>query len=320
MGWIVKTQCLLFALAAGVAGAADAPAPSRLVALVGKRPVTVRDLADWLRLRRIDPAKATRRDWQEALRAMVNRAVLLEAARREKLEVSDLAVARAIRARATGPWADEYEREVRLLGLTAEQARRRMREQLLLEQLLSAKLGAKLFVPPTAVARWYEKNKDLLASPEVRVARLITLRIDREGTAAKRRIEELRKKAVAGADFGKLAREHSQDPWAARGGLLGPMRKGESGSIFADRIFGMTKPGEISPAFKTDIGYHLLRLESVRPPAVPGFKDAQKEIRRRLLEELRVKHLVALATELRRETTVRIFWKDLPWPGGGDEP
>jgi len=316
MRGIVKTQCVVFLFLVRVAAAAEVPAPSRLVALVGKRPVTVRDLADWLRLGNTVPAKAARKDWQEALQAMVNRAVLLEAARREQLTVSDLAVTRAIRARMRGPRAADYEREIRLLGLTAEQARRRMREQLLLQQLLSAKLGVKFFVSPKAAVEWYEKNKDLLASPEVRVVRVITLRVQgkRTDAAGKARIEGVRERAAGGADFEKLANEHSEDPWAAKGGLLDPMRKGESGSIFADEVFAMGRPGEMSPAFKTKVGYHLLRLEAVKPPVVPRFEDVRATIRERLLEELRARHLPELAAKLRRATTVRVFWKHMPWP------
>ena len=118
-----------------------------------------------------------------------------------------------------------------------------MRERLLIQRLLVDKLGTKLYVPPGAVVEWYKKNKDLLAGPEVRTARVITVRFKETGAgdeavaAARRKINRLRQEALGGGDFAKLAKRHSEDPWAPRGGLLDPIRDGDEASVFAAPLF-----------------------------------------------------------------------------------
>ena len=303
--------CLM--LGAGALGARAAD-PGRLAAVVAGRPVTVRELAGWLRLRGIEPEKATARAWQGALDAVIDRAVLAAAAEQEKVQVLDAEVVSAIAVQRQGAGAEAYARRVRLMAPGGEQERRMMREQLLIERLLSRKLGAKLFVAPGAVSAWYKKNKDLLAGAEVRVARVMTAEGEPKGAdAARAKIKRLRERVLGGAEFAKLARDSSAGPWAKKGGLLEPMQDGDSGPVFAERVFGLAKPGDVTDIFETDSGLHFLRLEEVRSGKVPSFNDAQETIRRRLQAELRAKHIFELARELRRKTPVRIFWRHIPW-------
>ena len=304
---------------AGPVSGAEGTSP-RLVALVAGRPVTVRDLSNRLRLSGVTPSTAQSPDWSGALQAAVDRALLLEAASREKISVSDTEVRNAVKSRRRGPAAKAYEREIRLLGLSPLQERRRMRERLLIQRLLVAKLGTKLYVPPGAVVEWYKKNKDLLAGPEVRTARVITVRFKETGAgdeavaAARRKINRLRQEALGGGDFAKLAKRHSEDPWAPRGGLLGPIRDGDEASVFAAPLFKLGKPGDVSGVFRTKNGFHVLRLETITPGAVPTFDQAQGVIRERLSRGRQARYAGELAQELRRKTVVRIFWQHLPCP------
>ena len=316
----MKSQALsmavVFLLAAGLAVGAEFVQASRLVAVAAGRPVTTVDLANRLRLKGIDLAEATQEDWEDALTVEIDRAVLLDAAGRAKIDVSDDDVTRTVAERRTGPRAGEYVRQVELLGLDKRGERDRMREQLLMEGFLVRKLGAKLFVAPKAVAEWYENNKDVLASPEVRVARVLTVRVGLDGDAgsAKEKAEALREKARRGEDFEELAKEHSADPWAANGGLLEPMQRGESGSLFAEPVFAIAEAGEIGPVFETELGFHVLKLEEVRPAVVPTFEEAQEAVREILLDRLRAEHVSKLVDGLRRATTVQIFRDQLPMP------
>jgi len=303
-------------LTAAWAQAQDEAAPSRLAALVAGRPVTLADLEQRIRLRNVEPGKAAREDWDHALESAVNRALFLAAAEREEIKVPDEDLARALEATRSGPGAKEHQREAALLGLTRDQEVERVRESLLIQELLRRKLGAKLVVTPDAIREWYEKNKDLLASPEVRAARVITLRPQRKEDAAatNEKLTGLRRRAMSGEDFAALARERSQDPWAGRGGRLDPMQRGLSGSIFAERVFALGKPGDVSEPFETNAGLHLLRLEDITPKKVPSFEEAQPAVRERVFQELSAKLLAELAGELRRKTPVRVFWSEIPWP------
>jgi peptidyl-prolyl cis-trans isomerase SurA len=61
-----------------------------------------------------------------------------------------------------------------------------------------------------------------------------------------------------GADFAALAREHSQDRSAARGGDIGARARGELAPEFEEALFAMT-PGQISGPVETEFGFHLVQ-------------------------------------------------------------
>ena len=77
-------------------------------------------------------------------------------------------------------------------------------------------------------------------------------------------ILDLRKRAVAGEDFGKLATDYSQDPSAKE-------NKGDLGYFSAFRMVYAfetaaynTQKGNISNPIRTRFGYHLIKVEDVR--------------------------------------------------------
>ncbi|HVW97106.1 MAG TPA: peptidylprolyl isomerase [Mucilaginibacter sp.] len=76
----------------------------------------------------------------------------------------------------------------------------------------------------------------------------------------KKKCEELRKRVLAGEDFGKLARLYSQDPGSApNGGDLGFADRTAYVKNFTAMAFKL-KAGDISPVFETEIGFHFLQV------------------------------------------------------------
>lgn len=84
---------------------------------------------------------------------------------------------------------------------------------------------------------------------------------DRTLAEAKERAEAARARIAAGEDFGDVAREVSDGPYAADGGDLGQFLKGELGPDI-DTVVDATPPGELSEVFTTPHGAHvILRIE-----------------------------------------------------------
>jgi peptidyl-prolyl cis-trans isomerase SurA len=77
---------------------------------------------------------------------------------------------------------------------------------------------------------------------------------------ARRRLSDLRERIVTGgADFAELARLHSADGSASRGGDLDWVLPGDTVPEF-ERIMVTLKPGEISQPFKSAFGWHLVQV------------------------------------------------------------
>lgn len=70
--------------------------------------------------------------------------------------------------------------------------------------------------------------------------------------------EKLKQQLAKGADFGKLAKQHSLCPSGKKGGDLGEFKKGQMVKAFDDVVFKQTIL-EVHGPIKTQFGYHLIK-------------------------------------------------------------
>ena len=105
---------------------------------------------------------------------------------------------------------------------------------------------------------------------------------------ARRRLTDLRERIVSGqADFAEMARVHSDDGTAARGGELDWVYPGDTVPEFESAYQGL-KVGEISPPVRTPFGYHLIQVLERRSSDVsPERKrlQARQALRERKADE-----------------------------------
>lgn len=80
----------------------------------------------------------------------------------------------------------------------------------------------------------------------------------------KTRLEELKQRALAGEDFGELAKTYSEDYGSAKqNGELDWLSRGTSVPEFEAAVFRM-KPGELSKIVESEYGFHLIKLNDKR--------------------------------------------------------
>jgi len=136
-----------------------------------------------------------------------------------------------------------------------------------------------------ALRKAYEVDPTRFRSAEERRARHILISVDasRTDAAAKALAEEIAGKLAKGDDFAALAAQYSSDSGSAsRGGDLGFAARGNYVEPFEKALFGL-QPGETTVPIKTEFGYHIIRLDELRPGTERGFEA----VRAQLTDELR---------------------------------
>jgi peptidyl-prolyl cis-trans isomerase SurA len=104
---------------------------------------------------------------------------------------------------------------------------------------------------------------------------------------ARHKLEQLRERIVNGSDFAELARQHSDDSTAARGGDLGWVYPGDTVPEF-ERAFRELAPGQMSQPIKSPFGWHLMQLLERRTADVSTDRrrlEARKALRERKSDE-----------------------------------
>lgn len=154
-------------------------------------------------------------------------------------------------------------------------------------------LSAKISVKPEDVRAQYDQNLRQYGSPEERSAAHVLISVkpdasDADKAAAKKKADDIAAKARANpADFGKLAKEFSQDPGsAAQGGDLGSFTHDAMVKPFADAVFA-AKTGDIVGPVLSDFGYHVIKVGAITPAQAKPFDSVKAEI------EAQMKHAQA---------------------------
>ncbi|HEX6318172.1 MAG TPA: peptidylprolyl isomerase [Burkholderiales bacterium] len=105
---------------------------------------------------------------------------------------------------------------------------------------------------------------------------------------ARRRLEDIRERVVNGsADFAQMARVHSDDASAGRGGELDWVYPGDTVPDF-ERAMQELKVGEISPPVRTPFGYHLIQVLERRAADISPERrrlQARQALRERKADE-----------------------------------
>jgi peptidyl-prolyl cis-trans isomerase D len=117
--------------------------------------------------------------------------------------------------------------------------------------------------------------------------------------AAKAKVEDVIKRAKAGEDFAKLAREISEDKASAvQGGDLGFVGAGELVAPFEQAAFALKK-GEISAPVRTPFGYHAIRVLDVKEGGQLPLRDVAAKIKETLTAQKTEEAAQARAEEVR---------------------
>ncbi|MGH8629942.1 MAG: peptidylprolyl isomerase, partial [Burkholderiales bacterium] len=107
-------------------------------------------------------------------------------------------------------------------------------------------------------------------------------------TDARQRLADLRERVLLGnADFAELARLHSEDASAGRGGDLGWISPGDTVPDF-ERAVEALKPGELSEPIRSPFGWHLIHVLERRDEDMSAERQrmvARQAIRQRKAEE-----------------------------------
>jgi len=104
---------------------------------------------------------------------------------------------------------------------------------------------------------------------------------------AKRRMDDLRERLENGGNFAELARLHSEDGSASKGGDLGWVNPGETVPEF-EKAMNALKPDEISAPVRSPFGWHIIQVIERRSQDMSKEATrlkARQEIRTRKSEE-----------------------------------
>ena len=251
---------------------------------------------------------------QEMLTRLIESRLQLQEADREKITVEEAELQQELQARIKRFGAAteaEFEDQLRRQGVTLEAVKRRLRDSMRVNRVVNRKVRLRVSVTEQEITTYFEENRAKLETGLSYHARhILVLPEDRESDAAweaaRIKAELLGTQLREGADFGELARRHSQDPASARdGGDLGTLKRGELTEEVETAILRL-QPGEISPPFRSPLGYHVFRLEEKETLEGEGLARIRQQIRDILLRQKFDARLDAWLKDIRQRAIIEV--------------
>jgi len=214
----------------------------------------------------------------------IGRALLLQKGNEINAHVSDETLDRKLREVKSSFKSDAiFEHELKNRKLTLEQYKKELKIDLLMQQVIDREIEPNIKVSEEDIKSFYEKNKDKFSMDKKARASVILIKAKHGDTksekSARKKIESILEKIKNGSSFNEMATKYSQDSLAPKGGDLGYFTKNQIFGAFSVRAFDM-KVNEVSPVFKTVLGFHILKLTDLKEGKMMPLDRAKTRIKK----------------------------------------
>ncbi len=314
--WLLGTA--LVAVAVGAA----AETANRLVAVVNDDVITLHELHKKMKeMTGVDPGmlkERNQRQYDDARRMVLDRLIedriALEKIREIGIEVKDGEVDDAIeRIKRDNHWSrDELESMLREKGLTWEEYRQNVREDLQRYKLVNFEVKSRIIIRDERIEAYYEEHKDRFQrKPGVELATIFLLHANpgnaEEDDGLRQKAATLIQQLREGADFAALARKHSAGPGAEEGGYLGRFDPNQLEPEIRKVIEQTPEGGVGDPIIKPN-GIQIVKVLDKGGTGVMPLEKARDAIYRILLRKEIDRRYAEWIEELKERTYTKVLY------------
>jgi parvulin-like peptidyl-prolyl isomerase len=181
---------------------------------------------------------------------------------------------------------EEFYKTLETQGVTIANLKDRYRDQLMMKKLVDYEVKSKISVLPSEISDYYEKHKDQFKEGDKYRVKNILIKAKDEVSfeLVKVEIEGVYNKLKEGGNFDDLAGQYSQGPNAEKGGDMGYIEQGQMLEALDKAIFKL-KPGEFSEPVKSEIGYHIFKVEDIKYGKQASLEEVQKDIQMMIFQD-----------------------------------
>jgi parvulin-like peptidyl-prolyl isomerase len=196
---------------------------------------------------------------------------------------------------------DSFEKQLSFEGLTSDEWKKSVENNLLINKLISKLVNSKVSVSDSDMLSYFEGNESKFHKREQVRALHIMVETEEEIRTIQKELTTKQK------DFLELAKEFSLGPEGAGGGDLGYFEAGQMPEEF-DNVFKLKING-VSDIIRTPYGYHLFKVVDKVKERKMSFDESKKQIEKILLEELQNRAFQKWLVQLKKESEIEIKYE-----------
>lgn len=239
---------------------------------------------------------------RQVVEAMITERAQLQLGKEYGIRVSDIELDRAIGriAESQKMSVQEMRNQMEKEGMTFAQFREQIRNEIVMQRLIDHEVDAKIQVSEAEIDTYLAAEKAAAADRiEVDISQIL-VRIPENASpeqiaARKARADEVARQLRTGADFAKMAATYSDSPDALQGGAVGWRDPNRLPPVFAAELVKM-KAGQVTPVMRTNVGFHILKVNNVRKPEAQQQEQAAANV-----QQVHARHILLKITPTQSE-------------------
>ncbi len=248
----------------------------------------------------------------EVVEGLIRRELLYQESRKMGIQVSPAEIQEELK-KIQQQYASEtdFTNALTVMRISPASLQAQVERALAIQQAIDKQFASKAVVSDREVWAYYDRNRDSFRQPEQIRASHILIKVDRQWEAAKKaearqRIEKIQQQLQKGESFETLARTHSEDATASKGGDLGYVRTGQVLKAFEETLFAL-KPGEVSDIVETQLGYHLIKAGDRKPETAIPFENLKDRLKTLLKQEKGKEEANNYISKIREKAKIELF-------------
>jgi len=216
---------------------------------------------------------------QQNVDALVSKKLLVNAAAKADVVVSDAEVDSVLKIQYTRAGGEQkFIDFISKNGFNIDFVKSDIKTNLTIQKNLDKQLAEAISIPDADIQKAYNEDKTATVQHILLNTRG---KSDADKMKIHKKMEGILARARKGEDFGKLAKEYSEDPGSKKsGGLYKDFPKGRMVKPFEDAAFSVP-PGKISDIVETQYGYHIIKVISRKKETKP-FDQVKDQIKANL--------------------------------------
>lgn len=251
---------------------------------------------------------------RKALKTLIEEELLYQHAKKSKIVIPEDSLEQQIVMMKSGYTSKKaYEKELAKTGLSRDRFQKRLQRRLLIQEILQQEVDEKVVVNDKHLYDYYLANKDKFILPKQIRVRHILISVKPGAMAAgwqagQKQAQELYASLQAGSDFAGVARKYSADTTSnEQGGDLGWIHQGQFIPELDEAVEAL-EIGEMTKPVRTIYGFHILKLEDIRPEKQLPFEQVNLEsLKKRLLKKRREERKKTFIASLEERASIRII-------------
>jgi parvulin-like peptidyl-prolyl isomerase len=192
-------------------------------------------------------------------------------------------------------------------GMTAEQFRKEVREQYIVQALRQKNISSEIVISPYKIENYYlAHTNDFKMEDEIKLRMIVLNKTSPDDTNTVHRAGEILAEIKNGAAFSEMAKIYSEGSQKSQGGDWDWVERSVLRKDLAAVAFSL-KPGQVSDVIDTPESVYLMLVEQTRPAHVKPLGEVQDEIEKNLRTQEQSRLERQWIDGLKKKTFIRYF-------------